>query len=131
MLFDHFESDRLVICLDTASLDLIADFHSDKATVRLLEIECNFDDEYLVGHAKRVGLAGEQTTQATIERLLPTIRNDMVFERDAIRDAEFSDAKRLRENASIEENAAAIAQFLTVSPEVARDLAQTPHLFVD
>jgi hypothetical protein len=37
----------------------------------------------------------------------------------------------LRENARIEENAAAIAQFFTVSPEVARDLAQPPNLFVD
>jgi hypothetical protein len=129
MLFDHFQSDRQVICLDTASLDLIADFHSDKATVRLLEIECNFDDDYLVRHAKRVGLASEYTTQTTLERLLPTIRNDMVFERDAIRDAEFSDAKRLRENARVEENATAIARFLTVSPVAARDLA--PHLFVD
>ena len=131
MLYDHFQTDRMVICLDTASLELIADFHADKATVRLLEIECNFDDDYLIGHAKRVGLAGEHATQATFDRLLPTIRNDMVFERDAIRDAEFSDAKRLREDAQVDENAAAIAQFLNVSPEIARQLAQTPHLFVD
>ncbi|MGJ8621251.1 MAG: DUF5928 domain-containing protein [Yoonia sp.] len=131
MLFQHFDTDRMVICLDTASLDLITDFHSDRATVRALEIECSFDDDYLIGHAQRVGLAGEQTNDATFARLLPTIRNDMIHEREAIRDADFDNAARLRETASLDENAAALAQFLRVSPDVARMLAETPHLFVD
>jgi hypothetical protein len=131
MLFDHYDSDRLVICLDTSSLDLMSDFHADRATVRLLEIECSFDDDYLIGHAKRVGLAGDQTSDGTIARLLPTIHNDMIFEREAIRDADFSDATRMREKASVDENAAALVKFLGVSPQVALTLAQTPHLFVD
>jgi len=131
MLFDHFDSDRLVICLDTANLDLMRDFFTDRATVRLLEIECGFDDDYLVGHAKRVGLAGDQASDDTFARLLPTIRQGMIYERDAMRDAEFANASRIKETASDDENAAAIAQFLSTSPEVARTLAQTPHLFVD
>ena len=131
MLFEHFGSDRMVICLDTSDLPLIRDFVSDRATVRLLEIECSFDDDYLVGHARRVGLAGEQTNTATFERLLPTIRSDMIFEREAIRDEDFANMSRLRENAGLDENAAAIAQFLSVAPDVARTLAQTPYLFVD
>ena len=131
MLFDHYDSDRLVICLDTSDLDLTRDFFSDRATVRLLEIECSFDDDYLIGHAKRVGLAGEQTSDATFARLLPTIRSDMIFEREAIRDAAFSNVTRLHETASPDENAVALAQFLGVPPEVARRLAETPYLFVD
>ena len=131
MLFEHYGSDRLVICLDTSSLDLMTDFHADRAHVRLLEIECGFDDDYLIGHAKRVGLAGEQTSDDTIARLLPTIHNDMIFEREAIRDAEFTDATRMREGASEDENAAALAKFLGVSSKVALTLAQTPHLFFD
>jgi hypothetical protein len=131
MLFDHYGSDRLVVCLDTSSLDLMADFFEDRATVRLLEIECGFDDEYLVGHARRVGLAGDQTSADTLDRLLPTIRHDMIFEREAIRDAEFSNATRLRETASLDENAAAIAGFLSVSSDDARKLGETPLLFVD
>ncbi len=131
MLFDHYDRDQLVICLDTARLDLMVDFHADKAKIRLLEIECLFDDDYLIGHAKRVGLAGEQTNADTVSRLLPTIRNDIVFERDAIRDAEFSNITCIKEQADVDENAAALAQFLGVSFDVARTLAQTPHLFVD
>ncbi|MDP5085051.1 MAG: beta-1,6-N-acetylglucosaminyltransferase [Yoonia sp.] len=131
MLFEHYESDRMVICLDTSSIDLMADLFSDRATVRLLEIECSFDDDYLVGHAMRVGLAGPQTSPATLARLLPTIRHDMIYERDMIRDAKFANTTRIRETAGTDENAAALAQFLSVSPEVAQTLAQTPYLFVD
>ncbi|MDP5359580.1 MAG: DUF5928 domain-containing protein, partial [Paracoccaceae bacterium] len=125
MLFEHYESDRMVICLDTSSIDLMADLFSDRATVRLLEIECSFDDDYLVGHAMRVGLAGPQTSPATLARLLPTIRHDMIYERDMIRDAKFANTTRIRETAGTDENAAALAQFLSVSPEVAQTLAQT------
>ncbi|KJZ19555.1 DUF5928 domain-containing protein [Loktanella sp. S4079] len=131
MLFDHYQRDRLVICLDTADLELMRDFFSDRATVRLLEIECEFDDDYLAGHAKRVGLAGAGASEATISRLLPTIRNDIVHERDSMRDADFSGAFRIRENASLDENAAAIGQFLSVNAELAMLLAETPYLFVD
>ncbi|MFQ1699659.1 DUF5928 domain-containing protein [Loktanella agnita] len=131
LLFDHYESDRLVICLDTSSLDLMYDFHADRATVRLLDIECRFDDDYLIGHARRVGLAGEQTNDATLSRLLPTIRHDMIYERDAIRDAGFTHTSMMRETAGTDENAAALAAFLSVNADVARTLAETPHLFVD
>ena len=131
LLFDHYDSDRLVICLDTSSLDLMTDFYTDRATVRMLEIECGFDDDYLVGHAKRVGLAGAQTSQGTFTRLLPTIRHDMIYEREAIRDAQFTNTSRIKETATTDENASAIAQFLSISPDMARTLAETPHLFTD
>ncbi|RYH03974.1 glycosyl transferase [Salipiger sp. IMCC34102] len=131
MLFEYFASDRLVICLDTAMLDLMEDFFSDRSTVRLLEIECEFSDEYLAGHARRVGLAGERTSQAALRQLLPTIRQDVLFESDRIRDAEFENHERLDERASVEENARALRRFLLVDDDTARSLAETPHLFVD
>ncbi|WP_342076518.1 DUF5928 domain-containing protein [Yoonia sp. SS1-5] len=131
MLFDHFESDRLVICLDTARIDLMHDFFTDKSLTRLLEIECSFDDDYLIGHARRIGLVGDQTSDETIARLLPTIRHDMVHQRDVIRDAEFPGTQRLREKADVAENAHALSQFLGVTPDVAAKLAETPYLFVD
>lgn len=131
MLCDHAGTDRAVICLDTSNLDLIADFHADRADVRILEIDCDLGDDYLIGHAIRVGLAGPQTSPATFARLLPTIRRDMIHERDAIRDARFKNAARLRETATDAENAAALAAFLGVDDSTALALAQTPHLFVD
>jgi hypothetical protein len=131
MLFDYYNTDRLIICLDTASIDLMQDFFSDRSTTRLLEIECSFSDAYLSGHALRVGLAGEQTSQETLAQLLPTIRYDVVFESDRIRDANFPNHLRLRESQSAQDNAAALASFLSVGDDVARTLAETPYLFVD
>ena len=131
LLFDHYESDRLVICLDTANIDLMHDFFSDRSVTRLLEIECSFDDGYLAGHARRIGLAGQDTSDETMARLLPTIRHDMIYQRDAIRDAGFPNTSRMRESAGTDENAAALAQFLSVNADTARTLAETPYLFVD
>lgn len=131
MLFDYYDTDRLIICLDTANLDLMQDFFNDRSTTRLLELECEFTDDYLTGHAKRVGLAGEQTAEETMQQLLPTIRYDVVYEADRIRDAGFENHLRLRELASPDENTVPIAEFLSVSEDVARGIAQTPYLFAD
>ena len=131
MLYQHFESDRMVICLDPSDLDLITDFYRDRVQVRLLDIACSFDEAYLKGHAKRVGLVGEQTNEATYARLLPAIRNDLIHERDAMRNAGLNNIACLRETAHVDENALALMQFMDVTPDVARALAETPHLFVD
>ena len=131
MLFDYYDTDRLIICLDTANLDLMQDFFNDRSTTRLLELECEFTDDYLTGHAKRVGLAGEQTAPETVQQLLPTIRYDVVYESDRIRDAGFENHLRVRELASPDENTPPIAEFLSVGDDVARGIAQTPYLFAD
>ncbi|MGB7240828.1 MAG: DUF5928 domain-containing protein [Sulfitobacter sp.] len=131
MLFDYYETDRLIVCMDPGNIELLNDFASDRSVMRLLEIECQFSDDYLIGHAKRVGLAGEQTSHDTLNRLLPTIRNDMIFESDQIRDAEFENFLRMRESASSDENAMALASFLSTTPEKAREITDTDYLFAD
>ncbi len=131
MLYDYYETDRLIICLDTASMDLIQDYYADRATSRLLEVECDFTDDYLIGHAKRIWLAGEQTSEETLQQLLPTIRFDVIYESDRIRDANLANYGRIRQGAGVDENAPALGQFLTVPPEVARSIADTPYLFAD
>src|SRR6056297_1394245 len=67
MLFDYFDSDRMVVCMDPGNLDLLEDFCRDRATTRLLEVDCAFSDDYLIGHAMRVGLAGDRTPRETLE----------------------------------------------------------------
>ncbi|MDJ0630868.1 MAG: DUF5928 domain-containing protein [Rhodobacter sp.] len=131
MLFDYYDTNRLVICLDPNNMDLMQDFHSDRSTTKMLEIQCSFTDAYLIGHAKRVGLAGERTPQDTIDALLPTIRADVVFESDQIRDAGFEYLYRIREDADPGENLLALARFLDIPEDTARDIASTEHLFVD
>ncbi len=131
MLFDYHNTNRLVICIDPVNIDLLHDFCSDRCTTRILEIECEFSDEYLFGHAERVGLAGPGTSTETMERLLPTIRFDMRFESDQIRDANFPNFSKIREAASQEENTGPLAAFLDVPYETARDLLNINYLYVD
>ena len=122
---------RLIVCIDPASLDLLHDFASDRSTTKMLEVQCNFSDEFLTGHATRVGLAGEQTPAETLERLLPTIRGDINFESDRIRDAEFDNLMILREGDQPEQHASLIARFLDISPDKALEVARSEHLFAD
>ena len=131
LLYDYFETDRLVICLDPNNMELLHDFYSDRCTTRILEIECSFDDEYLIGHAKRAGLAGETTPDEALAQLVPTIRSEFAHERDALRDAEFPHVYRISEQASDEENAIPIAGFLNVGADTAAEIARTEHLFAE
>ncbi|MDR9392964.1 DUF5928 domain-containing protein [Roseovarius sp. SYSU LYC5161] len=131
MLFDYYETDRLIVCMDPGNLELLQDFCHDRAVTRILEIQCDFSDDYLIGHAMRVGLAGEQTPPETLERLLPTIRGDITFECDRIRDEEFENHLIVRESDPREQQERRVARFLDVSPEIAHEIADTTHLYAD
>jgi Family of unknown function (DUF5928)/Core-2/I-Branching enzyme len=131
MLFEVHGTDRLMICIDPARIDLIQDFYADRSNVRLLDIECVFTDEYLLGHARRVGLAADRTPKDVLDRLLPTIRYDVRFEADRLRDADFEGFNRIRQQASPEENALPLATFLGIGADTARQIAATDHLFTD
>lgn len=131
MLFDHYDTDRLIICLDTSNFDLIQDFYADRSTAKLLEIACDFSDGYLIGHAQRVGLAGNLSSPDTLERLLPTIRFDVSFESNRLRDANFPNAVRIRQTDTAQLNAVALAQFLDIPQDKAFVIANTEHLFSD
>lgn len=131
MLFDYYETDRIAFGIDPSEFTTLQDFYNDRCVTRLLEIECTFSDDYLIGHARRVGLAGQETARPIIEKLLPTIRNDVLYESERIRDAGFPQSYRIRETADPEQNTSALAAFLGISEEKAREIAQTPHLFSD
>ena len=117
--------------MDPANLDLLNDFASDRSVTRILEIECQFTENYLIGHAMRVGLAGEQTSSDTLDRLLPTIRNDMVYESDRIRDAQFENLSLMREAAEPEANVEALSAFLSIPADKAQKIVETEYLFAD
>jgi hypothetical protein len=131
MLFDYYGTERLMICLDPANLDLMRDFMSDRANARILEVQCHFDDQYLVGHAHRVGLATDDTPGEVISRMLPTLRHEFLDEQSAIRDEEFTQHWRLKEGRAVEDNAAVLADFFGIDPDMGRELAETQHLFAD
>ena len=131
MLFDYYETDRLIVCMDTGNIDLLQDFCGDRSTTRLLEIECQFSDEFLIGHAKRVGLAGDQTSPDTLERLLPTIRIDIAFESDRIRDQNFENYHRIREIDPVEDNTEKLSRFLAIPHDKAHEILEADYLYAD
>jgi hypothetical protein len=131
MVFEQGQNERLVICTDPAGIDLIQDVYSDKAEVRLLELDCDFSDEYLVGHAQRVGLANAQTPASLMDQLLTTVRHDLRFESERLRDLGLARHFRLRQSGSLDENARALADFLGLPEDTARTIAETDYLFVD
>ncbi|MCV2882334.1 beta-1,6-N-acetylglucosaminyltransferase [Actibacterium sp. XHP0104] len=131
MLFDYYETDRLMICIDPSNVDLMQDFYADRCTTKLLEIQTDITDDYLIGHAHRVGLADDNTPPDTLARLLPTIRYDVTFESERLRDADFPHFHRIRETQTADENAAPLAEFLSVPYEKARAIAATEYLYVD
>lgn len=107
------------------------DFFGDRSTTRMLEIQCEFSDEFLTGHSTRIGLAGEQTPRDTLERLLPTIRRDIFNESDRIRDAGFENVTRLRQSDEVQDHMSGLMQFLSVPSETAEKIARIEHLFAD
>lgn len=131
MLFDYFHSDRLVICADPSGFDLLRDFASDRAETRILEIRCDFSDDYLAGHARRIGLVGRDTPEGLVERILPTLRADLRHESDRMSDAGFARFARISEGAPPAETAQVLARFLGISPEVALGIASVDYLFTD
>ncbi len=131
LLFDHYDTDRLVICVDPSRLDLLRDFHSDRCQTRVLEIECSLGEDYLLGHAKRTGLASEGMPRATLARLLPAIRREFEAESEALRDAGFPGYYLFRENGDTARNILALARFLGVPQATASRIIESTNLFAE
>ncbi|SNS21100.1 DUF5928 domain-containing protein [Tropicimonas sediminicola] len=131
MLFGALDTRRLVLCLDPAMLDMMQDFDADPSTTRILEIDCDFDDDYLLGHARRVGLLGQSAPREALEQVLPAVRNSIRHEAERMQAAGFSRHLRIRQSASVDENAMRLAQFLSIPMETAREIASAEDLYAD
>lgn len=131
MLFEYFNDGKLVICLDPSNLELMRDLTSDRADATILEVECQIDDAYLLGHAERIGLAARDSPPELIARLLPTLRSEFAFESERIRETRFAPHHLLRQSASLQSNATLLSEAFRVAPEIGARLAATPYLFDD
>ena len=131
MLFDYYQSDRLIICLDPNNIEWIRDVMNDRAKSAILEIKCDFDDDYLRGHAYRVGLASADAPQEVMDRMLPVLRYEFQHQEIQLLEAGFDPHYIMRQSRNSDENLQALAQFFTISQERAQGLLNTPHLFDD
>ncbi len=131
MLFEYYDSNRLIVCIDPSGLELMNDFASDRSVTQVLHLDCDFTDEYLIAHAQRSGLVGVQTPKQTLDRILPTIRNDILHETDRIRDAGFDPFVILHETDSADDKATKLARVFGLTAKQAQDISQHPDLFSD
>ena len=104
MLYEHYETDKLMICLDPSNIELLRDFSGDRSELRVLEVDVDFDDVYVLGHAKRVGLVAENTPVGTLVGLLPSVKNDLRYELEALRDCGFANYFRIIEGDTVTRN---------------------------
>lgn len=131
MLFDLWKTDRMVICVDPASIDVIADFQADRCDTRVLELICDFTERDLAGHARRVGLAGPGAALTDLAPLLPALRLDLAAESDRLQDAGLARFHRIRQQACDDENAVSLAAFLGIPAARALAIAAPGTLFAD
>ncbi len=131
MIFDTENTDRLIFCADPGSYNLISEFYGDNARIGTLLIDCDFDDSYLEGHAQRISLATDETPKEALVHLLPTLRYDIQFEADQVRDAEHDAIYEIGETRPHIENITVLEQFFNCTRTEAEILANTPYLFED
>ncbi len=129
LLLAHYRSDRLMLCLDPERVDIMKDFDGAHATVRVLEIRCALDNEWLAGHARRAGLAGAATPPDVLAELLPTIRRAIRQESDALDAAGLTHLHRLRQGAG--DAALSLAAFLSIPETEAAALLDDARPFAD
>ncbi len=131
LVFDYFDTDRLLICTDPSGLELINDFHADGSSVRVLEVECSFDDEYLAGHAMRKGLIGDNSSDNILNSVLPTLIRDFDRETTALRAAGFPLYFRLGACQNLRQRTSVLAAFLDITVTSARKIQAVEDIFAE
>lgn len=131
MLYEYYETEKLAICLDPSNIDLLRDFVSDRNTTRVLEINCDFDDQYILGHARRIGLISDQTAVETLVKLLPSIRNDLKKESEVIGDLRLEFFYRIDEKGAVHRNASELSQFADITIEQAQEIVTLDWIYSD
>lgn len=79
-LFETYETDTLVLCLDPSNIDVLRSLAQDQVDV--LDVACTFSKEDLIGHAERVGLATPETPELVLRDILSALRAELAQEAD-------------------------------------------------
>ncbi len=124
LLFERMETDRLIICMDPSNLDTLRDFAGDRCELRILDVICNFDDEYLLGHAQRIGLADHRATIESATSLIATLRQNIRVDREELQEMNLSGLFEINENQNLDINSVSLAGFLKIQQNRAEDIAR-------
>lgn len=125
LLFEQLETDSLTICLDPSNLETIVDFAGDRCHMRVLDVQCSFDDDYLTGHAQRIGLADSNISAEMSGSLTSALHNNIRADQDSLQEMGLPALYMINETASDEMNGVALASFMKISTPRAEKLVQT------
>ena len=131
LLFEHFQSDRIMICVDPSEIDTLRDFQSDPVETRILDINCMFDDQYLLGHAQRIGLIKGIAENKSTDRVLPSLRNQIDQERETIRQSGFENRFVVSQAAQYDENILELMAFCNLDQYEATRIIEQKWIFSD
>ena len=125
LLFERLETGSLTICLDPRNLETIADFADDRCQMRVLDVQCSFDDGYLEGHAQRIGLADSNISAEMRGSLTSALQNNIRADQDSLQEMGLPVLYMINETASDEANGVALASFMKISTPRAEKIAQS------
>lgn len=129
-LADILGTERLAICLDPRRLEVVGDLLTDAADVRVLDIDCTVSDDYLAGHAARVGL-WDPDQPGGLADVLPTLRADVTRERRDLRRMAGDRLRTISETKPPGQNARALARCLDIETDCAARVIGGTELFAD
>lgn len=125
LLFECLEIEDLTICLDPSNLETIRDIANDRCQLRILDIKCNFDNEYLAGHAHRIGLADDNISPELGGSLISALHNNIQSDQDSLQEMGLPALYTISENVSDEANSVALENFMNIPTPRAEKIAQT------
>jgi len=131
LLYSRMATEQVILLVDPSRYDLLADLRTDKVAVRALEIECDMPDDYLIGHAERIGLLTVAASPETVGRMLPALRNDIAHEVEQIRSEGSTGYFKMSQTQTPAQNSAQITAFLTLNPSEGAQIVALDHLFSD
>ncbi len=130
VLAEHQKTDTLSICVDPSNLAALADLAGDESMMHVLEITCEIDEAYLVGHAERIGLSPSLMPTDARNALVANLRATVNSETAAIRKLNLPAMFRIKFSDDRTEIAEVLAGFSGIYPERARFIAEDAALFV-
>ncbi len=125
LLFERLDTDHLTICLDPSNLDTIKDFADDQCQLRVLDVKCDFDNDYLVGHAHRIGLADDNISPEMSNSLITALQNNIQSDQDSLQEMGLPVLYTISESASDEANSVALAYFMKIRTPRAEKITQS------
>ena len=131
LLFEHFQCDRMMICLDPSALDTLADLQADAAETRILEIDCLFEDQYLWDYMRRLGLIINPGDDHLNDQLLPSIRNQFDQESMALRQTGFENRFVLAQAGRDDDNIEQLMAFCDLDQSEAARIIEQKRIFSD